>query len=142
MADGYDLDRFVTAQAPVMSRVRRELDAGCKQTHWMWFVFPQLRGLGHSDRAVFYGLSGAPEARAYLDHPVLGPRLVDCVTRANAADVPDAVALFGKIDAVKFQSCLTLFEAVAPDEPCFAAGLARFYAGARCRRTLDRLARA
>ncbi|MEE4276834.1 MAG: DUF1810 family protein [Halieaceae bacterium] len=139
MAQDFDLDRFVTAQEPVIDTVRAELDAGHKRTHWMWFVFPQLRGLGQSDRAIYYGLEGAAEAAAYLAHPVLGPRLRDCVARANAAPAADAVALFGKIDAQKYRSCLTLFDAVAPDEACFASGLTRFYSGTRCERTVERL---
>jgi uncharacterized protein (DUF1810 family) len=142
MTPSFDLDRFVTAQAPVIDTVRAELDAGRKRTHWMWFIFPQLRGLGQSDRAIFYGLDGPAEAAAYFGHAVLGPRLRDCVSRANAAPVTDPVALFGEIDAQKYRSCLTLFEAVAPEMALFADGLARFYGGDRCQRTLAKLAAA
>src|SRR3954451_11879994 len=83
MTDGFDLERFVSAQAPMIEQVRRELAAGQKRTHWMWFVFPQLRGLGRSATALHYGIGSAAEARAYLAHPVLGPRLVECTALVN-----------------------------------------------------------
>lgn len=132
------LDRFVDAQAGgIHERALSEIVAGCKRSHWMWFVLPQLRGLGRSAMAERYGLSGAAEARAYAGHPVLGPRLVACVTAMlGHADRP-ASDVLGAVDAVKLRSCLTLFEAVAPEAPCFAAALDAFYRGERDPATLD-----
>ena len=141
MGAGNSLDRFVTAQADVIETAMAELAAGRKASHWMWFVFPQLRWLGSSDRALFYGIADAAEARAYLAHPTLGPRLHAAVEMANTAPATDAEALFGAVDALKYRSCLTLFAAVAPEARCFAEGLGRFYGGEPCRRTLGILAR-
>ena len=115
----FELDRFVAAQAPVIDQVRRELLAGAKRTHWMWFVFPQLRGLGRSPTAQHYGLDGLAEARAYLAHPVLGPRLLECTGLADQVEGKTALQIFGSPDDMKFRSCLTLFATVdpAPFEP-------------------------
>lgn len=121
------LARFLTAQAPVYATALAELRAGRKQSHWMWFVFPQLHGLGHSPTARFYALAGSEEACAYLAHPVLGPRLRACTGAMLAAPGADPAAILGPVDALKFRSCLTLFAAVAPDESLFRAALARFY---------------
>ena len=109
MSDGFDLERFVSAQAPVIEQVRRELAAGQKRTHWMWFVFPQLRGLGRSATALHYGIGSAAEARAYLAHPVLGPRLVECTALVNQVHGKTALQIFGSPDDMKFRSCMTLF---------------------------------
>ena|SRR5438309_871093 len=109
MSDGFDLERFVSAQAPVIEQVRRELAVGQKRTHWMWFVFPQLRGLGRSPTALHYGISTAAEARAYLAHPVLGPRLVECTALVNQVHGKTALQIFGSPDDMKFRSCMTLF---------------------------------
>ena len=109
-----DLRRFVDAQRPVIEQVRRELGAGRKRTHWMWFVFPQLRGLGHSPTAQLYGLAGQQEARAYLADPVLGPRLVECTALVNQVDGRSAHEIFGSPDDLKFRSCMTLFATVQP----------------------------
>lgn len=128
MDDAWNLKRFVTAQAPVRDEVENELAAGAKYSHWMWFVFPQLRDLGQSDRAVFYGLSGLDEASAYAAHPDLGPWLIRCVGLV-ARHAPPAEAILGQIDAMKFRSCLTLFSHVPDADPAFAAALARFYPG-------------
>lgn len=130
------LDRFIAAQADCHDTALAELRAGRKRTHWMWFVLPQLRGLGTSERAVRYGIADRAEAAAYLAHPVLGPRLLASVAAATASPVGSAAALFGEVDAVKFRSCLTLFRAVAADAAPFDAALARFYAGLPCPRTL------
>lgn len=135
MTDPFDLARFVTAQDPVMEAVRRELREGRKRTHWMWFVFPQLRGLGHSAMATHYGISGLDEARAYLDHRVLGPRLVECTELANAIIGRPTEAVFGAPDDAKFRSCMTLFDAVRPGD-IFAAALAKWFSGERDPRTL------
>ena len=117
-ADPFDLQRFVDAQDRVYDTVLAELRAGAKRSHWIWFVFPQLRGLGHSATAVRYGISSLDEARAYLGHPVLGPRLVEC-----------AELVFGYPDDVKLRSSMTLFARAAPDTPVFAEVLDRFFDG-------------
>lgn len=140
-ASAEDLERFVEAQEPVFDAVRAELQAGKKRTHWMWFVFPQLRGLGRTSTAQFYGLASADEARRYWAHPVLGPRLMDCVRWVLAAPHgSSAHDIFGSPDELKFRSCLTLFQHVAPDEAQFAAALARFYDALPDPRTLQLLA--
>src|SRR6476469_5112975 len=105
--DPFDLERFVAAQAPVWHDVQSELQAGRKQTHWMWFVFPQLAMLGRSSMARHYGLSGLDEAKAYLAHPVLGPRLVECCRQLLQLQGRDPVAICGTTDAMKLRSCLT-----------------------------------
>jgi uncharacterized protein (DUF1810 family) len=129
------LDRFVTAQAATYDRALAELRRGRKTSHWMWFVFPQLAGLGHSDTARFYAVRDADEARAYLAHPVLGPRLIEATETVVAAP-GDADAILGGIDALKLRSSLTLFAAVAADPGPFERGLARFYRGEPDDRTL------
>jgi uncharacterized protein (DUF1810 family) len=131
-ADPFDLERFVRAQAGHIDAALRELRAGAKRTHWMWFVFPQLRGLGHSAMAHAYGLAGRAEAEAYLAHPVLGPRLVACTQAVLAVPQGSAHAIFGSPDDLKFQSCMTLFEAVAQGrEPVFGQAIERFFDGRR-----------
>jgi uncharacterized protein (DUF1810 family) len=107
--DDFDLERFVTAQAPVFETVLAELRAGCKRSHWMWFVFPQLRGLGRSSTARFYGISSIEEARAYLAHPLLGPRLDLCTRIVVTSESSSLHAIFGSPDDMKFRSCVTLF---------------------------------
>jgi uncharacterized protein (DUF1810 family) len=113
--DAYDLARFVTAQAPVYEQALGELRAGRKRSHWMWFVFPQLRDLGRSATAQFYGIGSLDEARAYLDHPVLGPRLAACTQAVLDCGAASLHALFGSPDDVKFRSSMTLFEIAAGD---------------------------
>lgn len=140
MSDPFDLARFLDAQAPVIGQVRRELRAGRKTSHWMWFVFPQLRGLGQSAMATHYGLAGIEEARAYLAHPVLGARLRECVGLVHAAGGHSAAAILGAVDALKFRSCLTLFAAADPAEPVFRDALARFFGGSPDPRTVALLA--
>jgi len=139
MTGGFDLARFVAAQDPVFAQVRAELADGRKRTHWMWYIFPQIAGLGMSAMSARYAIAGREEAAAYLDHPVLGPRLLDCTALVNAVEGRTAVRIFGDVDARKFQSCMTLFAAVAPDEPLFAAALGKFFAGVADRATLERL---
>lgn len=136
MPHGFDLQRFVDAQAPVMAAVEAELAAGCKATHWMWFVFPQLRALGRSATAQHYGLASRTEAAAYWAHPVLGPRLKRCVDIVMGVQGRTAHEIFHSPDDLKFLSCLTLFEAVAVGEPVFAQAIERYYAGRRDERTL------
>ena len=135
-----DLERFVDAQDGVYDNVRRELQAGRKATHWMWFVFPQLRGLGHSETARHYGLASGAEARAYLDHPVLGARLRECVELVLRIDGRNAREIFGAPDDVKFRSSMTLFAGVAPDDALFERALARYFGGETDPVTTARLA--
>ena len=134
-AKEYDLERFVAAQAPVIDEVRRELRAGRKRSHWMWFVFPQLQGLGMSAMAQHYGIASLEEARAYLAHPVLGARLRECCGLMLAVPGRSAHEILGSPDDLKFRSCLTLFWLAAPQESLFRDCLDRFYAGEPDRRT-------
>ena len=140
MTDPYDLQRFVMAQDPVYEAVRTELRRGSKRTHWMWFVFPQLRGLGRSGTSYHYGIASQDEARAYWSHPVLGPRLRECIGLILAVDEKSALDIFAKPDDWKLGCCLTLFAAAVPDEPLFSRALDRFFDGHRNRQTLRLLA--
>lgn len=133
------LQRFLDAQAPVYEDVLAELRAGCKTSHWMWFVFPQLRGLGHSAMAQHYGLAGRAEALAYAQHPVLGARLKESMGLLLAHRGHSAEDILGEIDAMKLRSCATLFAQVAPGEPVFAQVLAQFFCGRPDARTLTLL---
>jgi uncharacterized protein (DUF1810 family) len=139
MAQDFDLDRFVWAQEPVIAQVRAELKARRKSTHWMWFVFPQLAGLGFSQNAQFYGIASLDEARAYLAHPVLGPRLVECTGLVNAIEGRTAHDVFGSPDDMKFRSSMTLFALVDPAEPAFGTALEKYFGGRRDTRTLELL---
>jgi uncharacterized protein (DUF1810 family) len=134
--DPFDLDRFVRAQEGVHEVALAELRRGRKSSHWMWFVFPQLAGLGRSATAERYAVTGIDEARAYLAHPVLGTRLREVTDTAAAAPAPSAEALMGGIDALKLRSSMTLFAAVAPDPTPFRAVLDRWWDGAEDDRTL------
>jgi len=130
--DPFDLERFVAAQAPAWTQVMAELAAARKQSHWMWFVFPQLRGLGRSAMAERYGIASRAEAAAYLAHPVLGPRLVAATdAMLDAPPGSSALAILGAPDDVKFRSSMTLFAAVAGVGAPFAAALDRYFGGAR-----------
>lgn len=133
-----DLERFVTAQEGVFPRALAELRAGAKRSHWMWFVFPQIAGLGSSATARTYAIRDAAEARAYLAHPLLGPRLIEA-TAAIVAARGSAEAILGGVDAMKLGSSMTLFAAVADDPAPFDAALARFFVGERDTATLARL---
>jgi uncharacterized protein (DUF1810 family) len=133
---GFDLDRFVAAQEGIYPQALAELRRGRKESHWMWFVFPQIAGLGRSETARFYALGGAVEARAYLAHPSLGPRLRESAEALLAHRGRSAEAMLGPVDAIKLRSSMTLFEAVADDPAPFAAVLDRFFAGARDPATL------
>ncbi|NWG73944.1 MAG: DUF1810 domain-containing protein [Rubrivivax sp.] len=139
--DAFDLQRFVDAQAPVIERVRAELAAGRKTSHWMWFVFPQLRGLGRSATAVHYGIASLAEAQAYLRHPVLGPRLRECAALVLATRGRSAHDIFGSPDDLKLRSSMTLFAHAAPDEPLFRRVLERFWDGEEDATTAAWLAR-
>lgn len=140
MSDSLNLQRFVDAQSGVYETALAELKQGRKQTHWIWFVLPQLRGLGNSHHAQFYGVGGKAEAATYLAHPLLGPRLIECVRAINQHTAQSAESILGPVDAVKFRSCLTLFEAVSPETPEFFAALQQFYGGSCCPKTLALLA--
>ena len=129
-ADRYDLDRFVTAQQGVHEQALRELRDGRKRGHWMWFVFPQVAGLGHSPTSQHYAIASLDEARAYLAHPVLGPRLRECAAAVAGVTGRSAEQIMGGIDAVKLRSSMTLFHRAAPDEAVFAEVLDRFFDGA------------
>ncbi|MEP7060939.1 MAG: DUF1810 domain-containing protein [Betaproteobacteria bacterium] len=137
--DPFDLSRFVNAQSKHYSCALAELRAGKKQTHWIWYVLPQLRGLGSSSRAIFYGIGSEDEAEAYLAHAVLGPRLRECVAAMNGLDGLSAVQVLGEIDAAKFRSCLTLFRFVDPRDVVFCEALDKFFAGLPDQASLDLL---
>jgi uncharacterized protein (DUF1810 family) len=128
-----NLSRFVAAQEPLFARVLAELASGRKQSHWMWFVFPQLAGLGSSATAHRYAIAGVKEARAYLEHPLLGPRLLECTRLVNAVEGRTIEAIFGYPDHLKFRSCMTLFaHAAGAREPgwVFRAALDKYFEGA------------
>jgi uncharacterized protein (DUF1810 family) len=135
-SDPFNLQRFVDAQESVYAEVLAELKAGRKRTHWIWFVFPQLAGLGSSPMARQYAVSSMPEARAYLAHPILGRRLIECVQAMLQHSQLSPRLVLGEIDAVKWRSCLTLFEAVDPGGRVFDAALDQFYAGQRDEATM------
>ena len=138
---GHDLSRFVEAQTLAWPIALAELKAGRKQSHWMWFIFPQIAGLGTSSMAIHYAIRSADEARAYLADPLLGGRLREGVTALLAHRGASAGAILGGVDALKFRSSLTLFEAVADDIAPFADALEAFYEGSRDGKTLELLAR-
>jgi uncharacterized protein (DUF1810 family) len=137
--DPFNLSRFVAAQDPVYAGVCAELRTGRKRSHWMWFIFPQLKGLGRSATADFYGIAGIEEARAYLAHPILGTRLVGCVQLLLELDGVTAQAIFGSPDDRKLQSCLTLFDR-AGGPPVFARALTQYFGGRPDAETLRLLA--
>jgi uncharacterized protein (DUF1810 family) len=136
MDDPHDLQRFVDAQDPVYARVKEELARGAKASHWMWFVFPQLKGLGRSTMAQHYGIASAEEALAYWGHPVLGPRLKECTELVNAVDGKTALQVFGSPDDLKFCSSMTLFERVMQQEPAFGRAIEKYFGGQRDARTI------
>ena len=139
--DPHDLQRFLGAQdrGGAYDQALEELRRGRKQSHWMWFVFPQIRGLGRSPMAERFGIASLDEARAYLAHPVLGPRLVECARVLLAAEEQSAEAILGSIDAVKLRSCMTLFAQADSGWRPFTDVLDRFFAGAADQATLGRI---
>jgi uncharacterized protein (DUF1810 family) len=141
MDDPYRLQRFVDAQnnADVYAGAIAELRAGRKQGHWMWFIFPQVKGLGHSYLAQEFGISSLAEARAYLQHPVLGPRLVECSGALLRIEGRSAAEILGSTDGVKLKSSMTLFMTAAPQVPVFSAVLGEYFDGAADQETIRRL---
>jgi uncharacterized protein (DUF1810 family) len=138
MSDRYDLQRFVGAQEGVYARVLAELSAGRKLSHWMWFIFPQIAGLGFSAMAQRYAISSREEAKAYFAHAILGPRLIECTHLVLAVENRTIHAILGSPDDLKFRSSMTLFSAISGD-PVFDQAIAKYYAGAKDQATLDLL---
>ena len=129
MDDPHDLARFVEAQAPVFERVLRELGAGRKESHWMWFVFPQIAGLGHSPMAVRFALRSLAEAEAYIGHDLLGARLAQCTDLVNRIQGRSIVSILGRPDDLKFRSSMTLFSRAAADPGRYLDALDRYFDG-------------
>jgi uncharacterized protein (DUF1810 family) len=137
--DRFNLQRFVDAQHPIYGQVRDELQAGQKESHWMWFIFPQLDGLGSSMTAKKYAISGLEEAKAYLEHPLLGYRLRECTQLVNAVTGRSIEEIFGYPDHLKFHSCMTLFGQANSSEAAFATALTKYFGGKKDPKTLDLL---
>lgn len=140
LPDPYDLERFVKAQEADYQQALAELRAGRKRTHWIWYILPQVHGLGTSAMSRRYAIGSLAEARAYLEHPILGARLRECVAAVNAHEGISAVEIFGSVDAAKFRSCCTLFTEVAGTETVFAEALNKYFAGKPDPATLSTLA--
>lgn len=138
--DRYNLQRFVEAQNPVYQRVLSELREGRKRTHWMWFIFPQIRGLGHSELAQRFSIGSLYEAEAYFEHPILGPRLRECSGLVNAIQNRTIEDIFGYPDHLKFRSSMTLFAQAVPGEKVFNEALDKYFAGSPDEFTVSRLA--
>ena len=137
----YDLSRFLEAQKNSYDTALREIRAGRKRSHWMWYIFPQIRGLGYSAMAQHYAIRDLEEAREYLQHPVLGPRLIEISEALLALDETDPWRVMGSPDDLKLRSCMTLFQSAAPDQPVFGKVLDKFYGGQPDGRTLEILSR-
>lgn len=140
MTDPFDLKRFVRAQDPVYRDIQGELTRGRKQSHWMWFVFPQVAGLGFSAMSQRYAIASGAQAKAYLAHPILGPRLIECTRLVLAIEGRTINAILGAPDDAKFRSSMTLFDAVS-NEPVFDEALARYFSGERDGATLEILSK-
>lgn len=138
-ADRFNLDRFVSAQETTYARVLTELARGLKSGHWMWFIFPQVAGLGSSKMSRRHAIGSIEEAQAYLAHPLLGARYRECVAILEDLVGTTAEAVFGSVDAAKLRSSLTLFAEAAPADPLFAAALQRWFRGNKDKRTVDNL---
>lgn len=137
--DRFNLSRFVAAQNPIIDQVMEELRAGAKRSHWMWFVFPQIAGLGSSSTAIHYAIGSLAEAEAYAAHTLLGPRLRTCTTLVTSHQELSARAIFGPPDDVKFRSSMTLFARAVPGEPVFAEALDTFFDGDQDAATIRKL---
>lgn len=135
--DPFSLQRFVQAQNPVFARIQAELRNGHKRSHWMWFVFPQYAGLGHSDMSKYFAITSLEEATAYLQHSLLGPRLESCTRLVTQLQGASIQSIFGTPDHMKFHSCMTLFDLVAADGNIFRAALDQYFAGHADQRTLS-----
>ena len=135
-SDAYDLQRFIAAQDPVYSQVIAELRSGTKRSHWMWFVFPQLAGLGSSYMANKFAIASLEEAKAYLAHPILGARLVECANAVVKIEGKDIHQIFGYPDDLKFHSSMTLFAKAAPDSEVFRSALDKYFNGQHDRQSL------
>ncbi len=136
-SDPYDLHRFLSAQEGIYDRALAEVRAGLKQSHWMWYIFPQIEGLGSSPTTRLFSLKGLDEARQYLGHPVLGRRLIECAEAVLAVSGQSAADIFGYPDAWKLQSCMTLFELAAGPGSVFGRVLDKYYEGKRDAKTLQ-----
>lgn len=139
MPDPFDLQRFVDAQRAEFESARSELAAGRKVGHWIWFIFPQIKGLGHSSMSQYYAIASLAEAEAYLQHPVLGPRLRECTRLVNSAKGRTIEEIFGGIDSMKFRSSMTLFAKAANDNQIFLDALNGYFAGEFDPLTIQRL---
>ena len=139
MNDPFDLQRFVNAQNPMFEQVCSELRQGRKESHWMWFVFPQLKGLGHSWMADRFAVSSRDEAEAYLGHSILGPRLKECTRLVNLVEKRSIEQIFGYPDNLKFRSSMTLFSYIGSDNEVFVTALQKYFGGQPDRLTLERL---
>ncbi len=140
VTDPFDLRRFVTAQDGVYEQVCAELRSGRKEGHWIWFIFPQMRGLGSSPMANAFGIASREEAEAYLKHAVLGPRLRECTRLVNLVEGRSIERIFGYPDDLKFRSSMTLFASVASDGQVFEEALQKYFGGEMDRLTLEKLA--
>jgi uncharacterized protein (DUF1810 family) len=139
MNDPHNLQRFVDAQNPVYEQVCEELRSGAKEGHWMWFIFPQLRGLGHSQMATTFGISSRQEAAAYLKHPILGPRLTECTRLVNILEGRSINQVLGHPDDLKFRSSMSLFASATSDNQIFRDALRKYFDGELDSLTLRRL---
>ena len=139
MVDAFNLQRFLDAQAPVYEQAHRELEIGRKQSHWMWFIFPQIAGLGQSPMSIRFALRSLDEAKAYLAHPVLGARLRECTRLALDVEGKTAREIFSSIDEMKFRSSMTVFARAAPDGDLFQRCIDKYFAGASDPATLAKL---
>ena len=137
--DPYNLERFVRAQNPVFDQVRAELRRGAKERHWIWFIFPQIKGLGYSPTSLRYAISSMDEAEAYLKHPILGPRLRECTELVVLVDGLSIQDIFGYPDYLKFHSCMTLFAQVKSESEVFKDALKKYFGGKFDGSTLERL---
>lgn len=137
--DHFNLERFITAQQSVIHSVFAELRGGRKVTHWMWFIFPQLKGLGRSSDADYYGISSRAEAHSFLNHATLGPRLLECTRLVNEVQNSSIEQIFGDIDSTKFRSCMTLFSQADPTQSLFMEALDKYFGGKRDALTVDLL---
>ncbi len=137
--DSFNLQRFIDAQESVYGNVLQELRNGAKRTHWMWFIFPQLLGLGRSERARRFAISGLAEASAYLAHPVLGVRLAECTQLVNEISDKSIQSIFGAPDDMKFLSCMTLFAHATPDNETFERALLKYFSGVHDPLTVEKI---